>query len=114
MDLLVKKLDSLASSELEEVASCPLCNSAQAEFLFWNCDRLLHLPGKFGTYKCAECGLIRLSPRPTLSTIERYYPENYGAYTNPNSVEQVCGRDDPSFRNWIRRAVLSSLGYSFE
>jgi SAM-dependent methyltransferase len=39
------------------------------------------LTGERFTYlKCANCGLERLSPRPSLQAIQRYYPDDYAPY----------------------------------
>lgn len=95
----------------EEVRSCPLCNSQDSKFLFWNFDRFYRLPGKFGLAECSECGLVRLSPRPVIEQIGFYYPkEDYYSYQTPGSI-----RDRgvlTTLRSAIRQAVLhSEFGY---
>jgi SAM-dependent methyltransferase len=55
------------------------------ELLLTAGDRLHHLPGRFSVVRCRTCQLIRTSPRPTLETIGRYYPADYG----PHAVNPV-------------------------
>jgi SAM-dependent methyltransferase len=112
MGILQEKLDVTDAPETEQVEVCPLCHESDAEFMFWNFDRLYHLPGKFGTWKCSGCGLIRLSPRPTPATIGLYYPEDYGAYAKPDiSIQTVSQSSVSALRDGIRSSVLSTLGY---
>jgi len=37
----------------------------------------------FGYLRCARCGLERLSPRPPLASMGRYYPDDYAPYCDP-------------------------------
>jgi len=50
------------------------------EFVLTGKDRLNDLPGIFDIVRCKSCGLMRTNPRPSLDTIQFYYPENYGPY----------------------------------
>jgi 2-polyprenyl-3-methyl-5-hydroxy-6-metoxy-1,4-benzoquinol methylase len=102
------RTESLAP-EMEDVRVCPLCESEKAEFLFESKDRLHGLPGKFGLVKCADCGLIRLSPRPIVSKIGFYYPEN--DYYSYSMVSTFDDGKTKTVKNAIRRSVLYSLGY---
>lgn len=120
LEVLVKRQMSNSSNptevrlanEMERVEICPLCSSRKAEFMFWNYDRLYRLPGKFGTYRCAKCSLIRISPRPTTDTIGEYYPKHYGAYSKPTfSIDHVKNRNGRVLKNWIRNSVLADRGY---
>jgi 2-polyprenyl-3-methyl-5-hydroxy-6-metoxy-1,4-benzoquinol methylase len=110
MAALTDKLQTKKSPETETVDFCPLCNSAEADLLFWNVDRYHHLPGKFGLVKCQNCFFIRLSPRPVIDQIGFYYPaEKYYSYQNPQKL-QNRGRLNAA-REAIRESVLSTLGY---
>lgn len=111
MSALSEKLDLMDGNPLETVSVCPLCSSGSSTFLFWNFDRLYHLPGKFGTYRCDECGLVRLSPRPTVETIGRHYPADYGAYNTTASIHSVNAANQRGVRGAVRNAVLSTIGY---
>lgn len=97
--------------ETELVERCPLCGSDESTLLFLNRDRLYYLAGEYGTLKCSECSLVRLSPRPTVESIGIFYPDDYGAYSNPDSIDAVSKGDRFGLRNGIRNAVLSELGY---
>jgi SAM-dependent methyltransferase len=113
MQSLADKINATEGPPTEEVPSCPLCGSSDAEFLFWNFDRRYRLPGEFGTISCRGCGLIRLSPRPTVKSIDLYYPENYGAY------EGSLGNSEATslkfrLRDAMRKAALTHLGYHAE
>jgi SAM-dependent methyltransferase len=99
---------------MEDVETCPLCKSPKKKFLFQTYDRLYRFPEKFGTFLCEQCGLIRISPRPTVEAISRYYPAEYGAYVEiKNPEDEISSPDRPlsGLRNGIRDSVLSSLGY---
>lgn len=66
-----------------EYVSCNLCASNRAELLFVSKDMLLNEPGQFRIVKCKNCGLIYLNPRPTKSSLEQYYPNQYYSYQPP-------------------------------
>jgi len=63
-----------------ESPPCVLCGESVSDILFSANDKLHGLPGVFNVVKCVSCGLIRTSPRPTITTIGFYYPENYGPF----------------------------------
>ncbi|MEP6703375.1 MAG: class I SAM-dependent methyltransferase, partial [Acidobacteriota bacterium] len=109
MTLLSEKLAHNDDAENEAVDCCPLCDSRDSEFMFWNFDRRYHRPGKFGTHRCTGCRLIRLTPRPTVEAIDRHYPEEYGAY----DLAPINEKSDRKYlRNALRDSVLYSLGYN--
>lgn len=95
-----------------------LCVKAQRKnFYLKPTTRLYRFPEKFGTFSCQQCGLIRISPRPTVESISRYYPDEYGAYVeikNPDDEYSSPNRSFSGFREGIRNSVLSSLGYYSE
>lgn len=106
MPTSLEKSSWLTPPPLEEVVACPLCNSEEANFLFWNIDRCYKLPGKFGIVECAECGLVRLSPRPSADRIGFYYPEaTYYSYQSPGSIRDRGTLNN--IRTRIRNTVLS-------
>ena len=109
MTRLSEKLTQQEDSEIESVEVCPLCHGRDTELMFWTFDRRYHRPGKFGTFKCIGCGLIRLSPRPTVEAIGSHYPEEYGAY----DVIPINEFSDRKYlRNALRESALYSLGYN--
>lgn len=98
-------------SEFEAVNICPLCKGLNADLLFWNYDRLYKLPGKFGTYTCRGCGLIRISPRPIASVMSEYYPEEYAAYNHSFVAPEGRGGWTSFARRIIRHSVFARMGY---
>ena len=111
---LIDKIQSAKAPPTETVEYCPLCNSARSKFLFWNFDRLHHLPGKFGVVKCEECELVRLSPRPEKGHLPFYYPsEAYYSYQPSTiSIRDITNRGSLSrVRETIRQLVFYHLGY---
>ena len=103
-------ISSQAAPPTEEVRVCPLCESDKAKLLFTNFDRALRLPGEFGITQCANCQLVRLSPRPVVEQIGYYYPESeYYSYQAPSEVSHRSRL--VSLRDFIRNSVLESLGY---
>src|SRR5476651_1638743 len=102
MHSFIEKLETPDAPETELVETCPLCESKESEFLFWNCDRFYHLPGKFGLVQCKGCELVRLSPRPTRGAISFYYPDDeYYSYQTPVfSINDIAKRN--GFWNRVR------------
>ena len=64
-----------------ERAPCNYCGCDEEEILFDGPDRLLGLPGTFQMVRCLGCGLLRQNPRPTLPSIEAYYPPTYQPFS---------------------------------
>jgi 2-polyprenyl-3-methyl-5-hydroxy-6-metoxy-1,4-benzoquinol methylase len=56
---------------------CNFCGIAKADALFNGVDRLHGFEGKFRYVRCAQCGLIYMSPQITLDELGVYYPQNY-------------------------------------
>jgi len=57
---------------------CPVCGSADSKFLFSTKDYVFRCSDDvFGVRKCSECECGYLSPRPTKSSISRYYPREF-------------------------------------
>jgi SAM-dependent methyltransferase len=60
------------------VSACPLCGGARASIVLRQTDRLYGTTNKiFAVVRCGQCGLLRLSPRPSPQELRRYYPESY-------------------------------------
>ncbi len=91
--------------ETEEVV-CNLCGSAQSEPVYRLTDTLYKVPGEFVLRRCANCGLMYLSPRPTPRSISRYYPLDYGAYRPPIEDERFALMRYMRRRKLIKRRVL--------
>ncbi len=57
---------------------CPACEHPQARALFIGTDRLyLTTAEEFRVVACEQCGLMRLSPRPTPHQLKQFYPKAY-------------------------------------
>ncbi len=63
--------------ETEILSTCPVCGSVDIEFLFKNIDRLHGISGEFGLNQCRSCKAVYLSPRPSISSLPLYYPDDY-------------------------------------
>jgi SAM-dependent methyltransferase len=60
---------------------CPLCGAERREPLYANLtDLVCGLPGRFGLVRCARCRLVYLCPRPAVSQLAAYYPDDYGLW----------------------------------
>ena len=107
---LREKLFREGAPRTENVEECPICRSRGSAFLFDGFDRLHHIPGKFALVRCGDCGLLRLSPRPEVSEIGRYYPESdyYSYISDAGSIHGVAAE---GFSARLRASVLGTLGY---
>jgi SAM-dependent methyltransferase len=109
-------MNIFSETETEEIKICPLCESADSEFVFWNFDRLHSLPGKFGLVRCAECDFHRLSPRPAVEDLAAYYPADaYYSYQQPEDLSVFEKNANPrgvqKIKEKMRESVLQSYGY---
>lgn len=109
----MEKLGELPSSEMELVPACPACGSGETSTQFDAVDRMHYLPGRFGIVKCASCGLVRLSPRPTAEIISRFYPEE-SYYSYQGSGVDGTGGLGKRIRDRVRNIALDSFGYKAE
>jgi SAM-dependent methyltransferase len=57
-----------------------LCGAERHVLVYDAPDRLMKVRGMFRIVQCGSCGLVYLSPRPTLAAIGDYYPEAYEPY----------------------------------
>ena len=65
-------------NEIALTESCLLCGSREAKPVVTSDDRLFGIaPGVYSLVECRECGLIRLSPRPTAEQVDAFYARNY-------------------------------------
>ncbi len=66
-----------------ETMTCKVCGSNQLDLLYAGKDRLHGMPGDFGLYTCANCGVVAVRPQLSNEQIEKYYPEDYISYPGP-------------------------------
>jgi SAM-dependent methyltransferase len=116
MDLLTFNAQTEVPQKMETVETCPLCHSSKAKLLFWNSDRLYRFAGKFGTLRCQDCGLIRLSPRPSKEQLANFYPSDYYSYQAPINPDETHFAESlkARIRNKGRNMYLASLAYPVE
>lgn len=108
MKSLVEILDTSKAPQTEDVLSCPICESTESELMFRCVDRMNHLPGLFANVRCGNCGLVRLSPRPTAENLAFYYPDDdYYSYSQVSSLPEGSG----SLKEEIRNSVIATFGY---
>lgn len=65
---------------MEEVTNCIICGSDKKIALWKARDRLHHIDGTFQLVRCTKCGLVYLSPRPSLNEMVYHYPPDYAPY----------------------------------
>lgn len=82
------------SSELVELAGCPLCRSVRRRHMFDVHDYGYRVStDTYGVQRCTDCGVGFLSPRPPASDIGRFYPEDF-YWIYENSVGTPLGAED--------------------
>ena len=71
-----------------ETMICKICGSDDQHLLYKGKDRLHGMPGDFGLYTCANCGVVTLCPQPSIEEIDKYYPDDYISYPVPIEQEK--------------------------
>lgn len=73
--------------DLESVSHCPVCGQCERTILHTGLQDYAFraAEGKWNMYKCANCGIAYLDPRPTQSSIWRAY-SNYYTHETPISL----------------------------
>jgi 2-polyprenyl-3-methyl-5-hydroxy-6-metoxy-1,4-benzoquinol methylase len=94
-----------------EETACPLCGGTRRERVI---DASDPLPGNlppgensafhFRVVRCHDCGLSYTNPRPSPSSIGRFYPDDYAPYQLRDS-----GRKLQKWRPWSRRDAFASV-----
>lgn len=77
-----------------ETVPCLLCGADRPARLYDAPDRLMKVRGEFQIVRCGSCGLVYLSPRPTLAAIGDYYPDAYEPYL------RVVPQALPAWKRW--------------
>lgn len=96
----------------ELIAQCLLCGLPGSALFEGLHDRLYPVEGEFGFARCAACGLVWQSPRPTTEDIPKCYPEDYepheGAIQGEGPIRPAAG-----MRDAMRGIILSEVfGYT--
>ncbi|MGV8150738.1 MAG: class I SAM-dependent methyltransferase [Candidatus Woesearchaeota archaeon] len=66
----------------DSMKKCPICESKKISFLMNSKDRLHAIKGTFTLWKCSQCSLVFLNPRPSPKLLNTHYPKEYHAYAS--------------------------------
>ncbi|MCX7606848.1 MAG: class I SAM-dependent methyltransferase [Bacteroidia bacterium] len=92
---------------LKEIPDCILCDS-KGTMRYASCtDYYCGSPGEYSYLSCPSCDLLWVSPQPELS----YLIELYNTYFGETLTVPELTRAPRSWTDFLRRAVLSTLGY---
>jgi 2-polyprenyl-3-methyl-5-hydroxy-6-metoxy-1,4-benzoquinol methylase len=87
--------------EIEELRSCPNCQSHDLQFWRRGYDRLHELSQQEFIYsQCQNCNLAFLSLRPLEPEIRHFYPENYKPY-QPNQLPNNSSQSNLASGNLV-------------
>ncbi|MCX6135045.1 MAG: class I SAM-dependent methyltransferase [Ignavibacteriales bacterium] len=90
----------------EEVRTCLLCKTKGTMLYAGLQDRLFDAPGMWNIFKCADCGLMWLSPRPISSDLGKAYQSYY-----THNAGSDKGRMEEFIEKVARPVVMSRFGY---
>jgi len=97
---------------MEVVPACDVCGSSASTPLVDARDRQHFVPGRFALVACDACGTGRLSPRPVLSDLGRYYPASEYYAHQPAALTFGSGeRGLAAVRDQLRNDAVRGLGY---
>jgi SAM-dependent methyltransferase len=95
----------------DSFGACPACDCVDAEKLFQGTDRLYRTTTKtFSVVECSGCRLIRLSPWPTQSELQSYYPDTY--WFAPRT--DAATRAEEAYRRFVLRDHVNFAVRAFE
>lgn len=88
-----------------ETTSCLICGSIEYAPRWQLRDWAYELPGEFQLVTCRACGHVYQNPRPTLSSIGAYYPDDYTPFRRaiddePNAILRAIRH-----RQWRTRCM---------
>jgi SAM-dependent methyltransferase len=92
---------AVTNESIPESAACPVCDRDGAVRLFFSRDRIHHLPGSFGLFRCNHCQAIFIQPWLSNAALASYYPDEYGRYRHSASLNKK------NYAGW-RRFVLEN------
>jgi len=73
------RIDSWPEDGLEVVSQCPICKTADRRLVHSNLEDIVFrvAPGKWALWRCANCRVAYLDPRPTPESIHLAYADYY-------------------------------------
>lgn len=86
-----------------EPVGCSLCHSQSRTLLLSGPDRWHGVLGTFTLYRCAACGLIYQTPRPTAESFAAIYPDDYVPHSADISAEYTPYPDTVRACGFINR-----------
>lgn len=95
-----------------EVLRCEICGEGDFAFLYEGKDRLHHLDGQFGLYRCKTCSLITIHPALSDETLGRYYPDDYMNYHNSDGSAEGAPRSKALYYLCHPFKALNCMVYS--
>jgi SAM-dependent methyltransferase len=75
------------SIQKKKVLTCPLCGSPERSFIYEGFEHEYENTTNdgFPFYRCLDCSLVYLSPRPNESELSQIYPPNYYSHVANNA-----------------------------
>jgi SAM-dependent methyltransferase len=97
--------------ELETLAVCDLCASAEHREIKVVEDLSLGTPGRHRLVRCQGCGLHFINPRPAPEAIAQFYPDSYEFFSDAKPAplkkwQRLAGAKDAPRVGWLRRFLL--------
>lgn len=87
---------------------CILCGTTKTNYLFSDQDFLGTVSNTFENYKCLNCGLVFLYPRPSLAEISRLYLPDYVPFRPAVEDETNLVEKWLNYRRWqVRRRLIT-------
>ena len=93
----------------QDVPPCPLCDSPRKHALYEVQEHEYDntTSEEFRFVRCANCGVVRLNPRPDVSELGRIYPPDYYAYNLlSDGSDERAGFDSTKVDAMIREHLL--------
>ena len=71
------------------IPTCPACGSEHTKTFLNKCRDLLHgCPGEWSLAECERCGIVSISPFPTMAEIKSFYPSDYVPYNSGRNLKK--------------------------
>ena len=104
----VEEPEAVPPDQMEH-SDCPLGCAPSDELVLEGRDLLHHIPGVFRVVRCGGCSLMRTNPRPSITSISRFYPPEYAPFA-PLQIHK--GADSLSMIERLGRRVIDARSTS--